>query len=123
MRKVWIYAGRRNTERADALADEMRAAGDHVLRGFTKHYHGERHADAALILHDGSNPLVGAIHEGVTDVERFDAPEAPVKPAPQDPAGDEYEVVQAGSWFKLMGPDGQVGKSQRSEAAAWALLD
>ena len=33
-----------------------------------------------------------------------------------------FRVEQNGVWFKLIGPDGQVGKSQRSEADAWALL-
>lgn len=36
----------------------------------------------------------------------------------------EYSVEQSGTWYKLIGPDGeQVGKSVRSESEAWRLLE
>lgn len=41
------------------------------------------------------------------------------------PAGiDGYRVEKNGTWYSLIGPDGEkVGTSQRSEADAWALLE
>ena len=59
------------------------------------------------------------------------AEESPPEPEPaEEPAAEDgdpragYEVEQSGTWYKLIGPDGeQVGKSQRSEEDAWALLD
>jgi hypothetical protein len=36
--------------------------------------------------------------------------------------GKAYTVEQNGAWFSLIGPDGKVGKSQRSAEDAWALL-
>lgn len=46
-------------------------------------------------------------------------------PAPEAPAtGDGYRVEKTGTWYALIGPDGEkVGTSQRSEADAWALLE
>lgn len=59
--------------------------------------------------------------------EELFAGEAEAEVAEADAAGDdapvEHRVEQSGAWYKLYGPDGQVGKSQRSEADAWALLD
>lgn len=37
---------------------------------------------------------------------------------------DGYTVeARKGGWYALIGPDGQVGSSQRTEAEAWALLE
>jgi hypothetical protein len=32
-------------------------------------------------------------------------------------------VEHNGAWYSLIGPDGKVGNSQRTEAEAWAQLD
>lgn len=116
--KYWIFAGRPQTAAADRLADELRAEGHFVVCASTRFYRGERYPDADVILHDGSDARLEAVHPD-KEVRRFDSP-APAKP---EPLG-EYHVTKAGAWYKLVGPDGeQVGKSQRSEADAWALLD
>lgn len=52
----------------------------------------------------------------------------PPKPAQQDVAEEDacagYRTERSGAWIKLIGPDGQqVGKSVRTEAEAWALLE
>lgn len=60
-----------------------------------------------------------AAHVGPS-YERYGVPVEEVRVT--EPEGG-YEVVQSGTWYKLMGPDGQqVGKSQRSESDAWQEL-
>lgn len=51
-------------------------------------------------------------------------PEEVIHDSGERGAADEYRVEKSGQWFRLIGPDGeQVGKSQRREAAAWALRE
>jgi hypothetical protein len=43
---------------------------------------------------------------------------------PTEPAPDRsYEVVQDGGYYRLIGPDGAIGKGKRTEEEAWALLE
>ncbi|MGK7311446.1 MAG: translation initiation factor IF-2 [Candidatus Longimicrobiales bacterium M2_2A_002] len=80
----------------------------------------QRSEDAAWALLEEVEAEVEA-EEEVEPAEEAPAEEAPETEAAR-PAG--YYVEQSGSWYKLFGPDGeQVGKSQRSEDAAWALLE
>lgn len=48
---------------------------------------------------------------------------APMARTASDPRGD-YRVEKNGTWYSLIGPDGEkVGASKRSEAEAWAQLE
>ena len=44
-------------------------------------------------------------------------------PAVQQPGRAGFHVEHNGAWYSLIGPDGKVGNSQRTEAEAWAQLD
>lgn len=52
-------------------------------------------------------------------------PETPtIEPEPSPNLHDGYSVeARKGGWYALVGPDGQVGASQRTEEEAWALLE
>ncbi len=92
-------------------------------------------ADRVIVL-DDLPAVAGAYRARGVDVEERAAPVLPAAPndvpAPREVihegaeqgAPKMYRVEQSGQWHKLIGPDGeQVGRSQRTEALAWALLD
>lgn len=73
------------------------------------------------VYHDGTDPLIPWAHEQ-RGIESELIPEVRGETVHGDPEPD-YRVEQNGPWYSLIGPDGKVGKSQRSEDDAWALLD
>lgn len=97
--------------------DEMQAAGEWVagrdetiLVRNARYHDGQAEACTRLYVTPAAE-FVAADYGVPCEVVRFG--EAP-----------EYTVEQSGTWYKLIGPDGeQVGKSQRSESAAWRELE
>lgn len=128
-----IYCRPTNYEAALALAAEARGA---VRNGakFRAQDDVER-ADRVIVL-DDLPAVAEAYRARGVEVEERAAPVLPAAPndipAPgevihegaEQGAPQTYRVERSGQWHKLIGPDGeQVGRSQRTEALAWALLD
>ena len=62
--------------------------------------------------------------EADEEEEAEEAAEEAVVAEAEEEQPEGYTVERSGSWYKLFGPDGeQIGKSQRSEEDAWALLE
>lgn len=137
-----VYAHRRNSPVAVAFVAELRASGMRARELNSRFFEpGQAAPGAVCVYHDGDNPEIPAHYEaqgvecklipGVTP-ERGIArsrPEPVLTPDIAEPVDsksgrDGYTVEQSGTWHKLIGPDGeQIGKSKRSEAEAWALLE
>lgn len=110
-----VYSAQSRAHEAQEFAAQLRESEEiGVLQCNARYYHGEVHNEAEVVYHDGSEPRIPEVcgEHGIR-CERWD-----------DGVVGGYEVRQNGTWYKLFGPDGeQVGKSQRSEEDAWALLD
>lgn len=129
MDEVYVYHSRANQAAAEAFVAELRTRDDvGVVIGCRADRFNPAQAAGTLVYHDGSSRVVVWAHEQVgVPVELFTEPrlqpERSTEPELTVPSGT-HTVERAGSWYKLIGPDGaQVGKSKRSEAEAWAILD
>lgn len=144
---AWVYhtAGRRLE--ADALVAELRASRqfEFVRPANSRYYKGEIHK-GDVVYHDGSRrDLVWAHEREGVDVRQFTgqemdvesrAPTVPAVPPILEPKVERREatpeaagvpaegdaVVQSGMWFTAYRNGQKVGKAQRSEDEAWALL-
>lgn len=135
---IEVFAYRRNSPTAAAFVERLRASGQPAREGNSQFFQREG-ADLSVekVYHDGGTLVIPDFYEGrgipcelipgfepergqeieagpvLTDV--YDVPEHSPDPG--------FHVEQNGAWYKLIGPDGeQVGKAQRSEAAAWEQM-
>ena len=112
---VWFHP--RHADRAKEVADGIRGA---KLRN-AKYWQMEPCARA--VVDPDAPEIVMAYREAGITAETWDG-DVVAEPEPEGaklPAG--YEVVQSGSWYKLIGPDGeQVGNAKRSEDEAAAQM-
>lgn len=134
---AWVYHTAGRQAEADKLVAELRAGPDFggVQQANSRYYRGEIHK-GCVVYHDGSRRDLVWAHEreGVElrqfagqpmDVESRE-PAPPTSPtmeaSPRDPEKGRDRVEQSGQWFTAYRDDQKVGKAQRSEDEAWALL-
>lgn len=124
MREVYVYHSRTNYDAADAFVAELRARDDtEVVRpGRSDRWDGEVLGDA--VFHDGSSRALVWAHEAAgVPVELFGESATQVEREPDPievPTGwpDGYYGEQAGSWYGVFTPDGElIGKRQGEDAA------
>lgn len=140
---AWVYHTAGRQAEADALIDRLRASGDHaaVIPANSRYYRGEIHR-GCVVYHDGSRRDLVWAHEreGVelrqfagTPMEEGHALLPPLPPAPTQPTTESTavsptqtevgdRVEQSGQWFTAYRNGQKLGKAQRSEDEAWALL-
>lgn len=130
---IEVYAHRSNSPAAAAFVEKLRDGGRPAREGNSRWFDPEQaDLDVVKVYHDGSAADIpwfyeehGISCEIIPTVEPETAHRAPVA-APEDDTDtrDGHHVVNKGTWYSLIGPDGEkVGKSQRSEEEAWALMD
>jgi len=124
--RTLVYVHRSRAAEALALVARLHGDGDTALYRDTRGYDGDIERCDLVVTDDAV--VANAHHDAGIEVELF-TPTAPVVvpdniPAPMDTTTEsEYRVTQNGTWFTLVGPDGEkVGSAQRSEAAALALI-
>jgi hypothetical protein len=120
---IEVYARRANTKAAQALVRQLQADGRNAREGNSAWFDpAQIDRSVVHVYHDGSDARIPAAYEPLgipCELIPAFAPET----APLESATG-HRVEQSGTWYKLIDPDGeQVGKSQRSEADAWALLE
>lgn len=141
--RILVYVHRSRAAEALALVARLHGNGNTALYRDTRGFSGDIEKCDRVITDD---PRVANAHEAVgieavpftsapVEVPR-DIPRPVVAERPDDaapgvqvdaqgagPIAGDYHVEKRGTWFSLIGPDGQkVGQSQRSEADALALI-
>lgn len=123
---IEVFARRRNSPLAAGFVARLRAEGKTAREGNARYFEPlQLDPKTELVYHDGE---AGAIPVRCAELGipcELIPGAAPETAAPTEtPPVGEYRVDQRGQWFSLIGPDGEkVGKSQRSEAEAWALRE
>lgn len=141
--RTLVYVHRSRAAEALALVARLHGNGNIALYRDTRGFEGDIEKCDVVVTDD---PNVANAHEAVgirvkpfavsavkvprdlpkpvTDERPDDAaPGVQVDARGTDPVAGDYRVDKRGTWFSLIGPDGQkVGQSQRSEADALALI-
>ena len=132
---IEVWANRRNSPMAAELVAQLASEG-HLAREANVEYFDPDQQDTGVdrAYHDGTDPRVPAFYAdhgvpcelmpGIGGDARHTADSlARAVQGPGETSGQHY-IEKSGTWYKLIGPDGeQIGKSQRSEDDAWALLE
>lgn len=120
---IEVFARRPNEAEATEFVDRLLAESKVARLGNSRYFRAhELHRDVTHVYHDGEVALIPwACEERGIPCSIIPGFEGETRHEAYQPTADHH-VVKAGSWYKLMGPDGQVGKSTRSEAEAWAQL-
>lgn len=117
---IEVFARRANSEVAGHLVRKLRAEGRAARENNPRYFEPDQiDSQTVLVYHDGTDPLVPwAYQQCGIECELI-----PGLGESRHGATDSYHLEKSGQWFKLIGPDGQVGKSKRTEADAWAQLE
>jgi len=125
---IWFHQHRLNE--AIALRDQTPGAMLRNIRGWEGRV---EESAARVIVESDATEIAAAYERDGAEVEYIGDPPTADEPAPgpeegvAEPEGeglpDGYHVEQSGSWYKLIGPDGeQVGNAKRSRDEAVAQV-
>lgn len=117
---IEVVYGRKHRDAGDAWVAQLREQGEYVrairAERWTK---GHDMGPVDQIYTDDSVPSVRWANPGVP-IERIPGVEPERLPEPEP--SEEYRLEQRGAWWSVIGPDGKVGRSHRSEDEARAAL-
>lgn len=125
---IEVWAIRTNSPAAAALVNRLHAEGRHARENNSAWWDPKQiDREAVHVYHDNAVPAIPDVYEAhgipcelIPGLEPETQPTRPHKDRSQTGG---YRVGENGTWFTLYGPDGEkIGKSQRSEAEAWALM-
>jgi len=118
---IEVFARRTNSPAAAAFVAELRADGRSAREGNAALFDPEQiDRNAVKVYHDGGVAAIPATYEPLG----IPCEIIPGLEPETEPERKALSVEKSGTWYKLIGPDGeQIGKSQRSKADAWALAE
>lgn len=128
-KQTLVFYWPRHRERAEACAAALRRDGVPARLRSMKGWLGMVEEPAARVICDDAD-VARAYAEAGSEVDMLfgEAPETEAQDEASDEGGDPqlpdgYELVQSGSWHKVVGPDGQqVGNAKRSPEEAMAQV-
>lgn len=130
--RTLVYVHRSRATEALALVSRLHGDGNIALYRDTRGWSGDIETCDRVVTDDAR--VANAHYAAGIEVEAFtasdpvevprDLPKPVTAKRPDDiEPGVGYHTVKRGTWYSLIGPDGQkVGQSQRSEADALALI-
>lgn len=117
-----VWAHRHNTGQAQAFVGELRSQG-RAARECNSRWFNPDEIDGSMVVHayhDGTRRgIAEAYRERGIGCELIPGIEAM---RVEDMTTSDYRVVQRGPWYSVVGPEGKVGKSVRTEGEAQDIL-
>jgi hypothetical protein len=117
-----VWARRRNSEQAVRLVASLQAEG-HDARESNAAYFGPSEIDPYVVkvYHDGTVVGIGDVCKA-RGIPCELIPGMDTSRVEHMPPPDGYEVVYRAPWYSVVGPEGKVGKSVRTEEEAQEIL-